>query len=325
MDDNKNILVSVIVPIYNAKNYLKACLDSIVKQTYKNIEIILVDDGSTDGSGDIVDLYAQKDSRIKVIHNTNHGVSYTRNCGILVASGSKVLFIDSDDTVDLDYVKKLVEPLEKQNYNVVICGANDINVKKGKVRARRFPQYLTGNIKNDFLNLFLVPSITAPWGKLYDLDIIKKNNISFAEGISFNEDVLFNVRYFRYVENYALIKEPLYNYYHRLSNSLTKNRSDKNFEGCLKVASELRKFVLDIKVQNGNVALTHTCFNYLKWFAITEGGYSLFKERANKVRNIVDGMYATKGNKRAVNVWMLRNEMYSLLYAIYWLREKCRW
>ena len=157
------------------------------------------------------------------------------------------------------------------------------------------------------------------------MELIKRNNISFAEGISFNEDVLFNVTYFKYVENYALINEPLYNYFHRTSNSLTKNRSNKNFEGCLKVASALREFVLDTKVKDGNVALTHTCFNYLKWFAITEGGYALFKERANKVRNIVDGMYATKGNKRAVNVWLLRNEMYSLLYAMYWLREKCKW
>ena len=324
MNGIKDSLVSIIVPVYNAKNYLEACLDSIINQSYKNIEIILIDDGSNDGSSDIVDLYARNDSRIRVVHNTNHGVSYTRNCGIKIASGSKVLFIDSDDTVDVDYVKKLTTPLKKQNYDVVVCGANDINVKKGKTRARKFPQSLTGDIKNDFVNLFLVPSITAPWGKLYDLEIIKKNNVFFTEGISFNEDVLFNVMYFRYVESYALIKEPLYNYYHRLSNSLTKNRSDKNFDGCLKVAYELRKFVSDINVKDGNIALTHTCFNYLKWYAITEGGYSLFKERANKVRDIVDGMYAIKGNKRTVNVWLLKNKIYSLLYVMYWLRENCR-
>ena len=99
---NEDILISVIVPVYNAKVYLEACLDSIINQSYKNLEIILIDDGSTDGSSDVLDLYASKDNRIKVVHNANHGVSFTRNYGIKIATGSKILFIDSDDTVDFD-------------------------------------------------------------------------------------------------------------------------------------------------------------------------------------------------------------------------------
>ena len=325
MDDNKNILVSVIVPIYNTKNYLKACLDSIVKQTYKNIEIILVDDGSTDGSGDIVDLYAQKDSRIKVIHNTNHGVSYTRNCGILVASGSKVLFIDSDDTVDLDYVKKLIEPLQSGDCNLIICGINDVNVKKKERKARKFPVKLAGSLREDFVALFVMPIITGPVTKLYDVNVLRKNEVYFSEELSFNEDVMFNLNYFRFVDEYKIVKEELYNYYHRSTQSLTKDRSEKNFKSVLKVADALKNFIIEKNIVNGNIALTHQCLNYLKWFAITDGGYRTFSRRAGEIRNVIDGRYATKGNKRATNVWLLKNNLLFILYAMYWFREKGKW
>ena len=319
MDD---ILVSVIVPVYNSKMYLEACLDSIVNQSYKNLEIILIDDGSTDGSSNVLDLYAAEDNRVKVIHNANHGVSYSRNFGISVATGDKILFIDSDDTVDLDYVNKLVEPLEKEDYDVVVCGINDVNVKKNKSRARKFPKHLTGNLKEDFCALFMMPIITGAVTKLYDAKILREKDVNFSEDISFNEDVMFNLAYFRFVEKYKIVDAPLYNYCRRASMSLSKNRSENNFSSVLKVANALKSFVLEKNIKNGEIALTHQCLNYLKWFAITDGGYTLFKERASEIRAILDGMYATKGNKRAFNVWLLKNNMTLVLYLMYYVREK---
>lgn len=322
---NKNILVSIVVPVYNAKDYLEACLDSIINQSYENIEIILIDDGSNDGSGDILDLYATKDNRIRVVHNTNHGVSYTRNYGVKFATGSKILFIDSDDTVDLDYVKKLVVPLESGVCDLVICGINDVKVATNRMRPRKFPEKLTGKLQEDFCALFIMPIITGPVTKLYDTNILRRNNICFSEDISFNEDVMFNLHYLKYVDNYKIVKESLYNYLRRPSQSLSKNRSEKNFESVLKVANELRDFVTSKNIVNGDIALTHQCLNYLKWFAITDGGYSVFKERATKIRNILNGMYVTNGNKRATNVWLLKNNLLFILYAMYWIREKGKW
>ena len=322
---DKDVLVSIVVPVYNAKDYLEACLDSIINQTYKNIEIILIDDGSNDGSGDVLDVYAQKDKRIKVVHNTNHGVSYTRNYGISIATGSKILFIDSDDIVDLDYVKKLVEPLQSDDYDLVICGINDVNVKKNKIKARKFPEKLTGNLQDDFCALFMMPIITGPVTKLYDAAILKNKKVYISEDISFNEDVMFNLQYLRHIEKYAIVKEALYNYLRRPSQSLSKNRSEKNFKSVLKVADALKNFIIEKNIVNGNIALTHQCLNYLKWFAITDGGYSTFSRRAGEIRNVIDGRYATKGNKRATNVWLLKNNLLFVLYVMYWFREKGKW
>ncbi|MBP3457067.1 MAG: glycosyltransferase [Bacilli bacterium] len=318
----KEILVSIVVPVYNAKDYLEACLNSIINQSYKNLEIILIDDGSNDGSGNILDSYAKKDNRIRVVHNTNYGVSYARNYGIKIATGSKILFIDSDDTVDLDYVKKLLIPLEIADYNLVICGINDVKLKNNRIRPRKFPKKLTGKLQNDFCDLFMMPIITGPVTKLYDTSILRKNEIYFSEDISFNEDVMFNLQYLRYVENYKIVKEALYNYLRRPSQSLSKNRSEKNFQSVLKVANALKNFIEDKKIIDGNIALTHQCLNYLKWFAVTDGGYPVFKQRASKLKSVLDGMYATKDNKRATNIWLLKNGWLFVLYVMYWIREK---
>ena len=93
----------------------------------------------------------------------------------------------------------------------------------------------------------------------------------------------------------------------------------------LKVVNALKKFIIEKNIVNGNMALTHQCLNYLKWFAITDGGYGLFKERATAIRSILVGRYATKGNKRATNVWLLKNNLLFVLYAMYWFREKGKW
>lgn len=119
--DNSKPLISIIVPVYNVEDYLPECIDSILAQTYKNLEIILVNDGSTDNSGKICDEYAQKDSRIKVIHKENSGVSSTRNMGIEAASGEYIGFVDSDDTVDSDMYTIMYDAAFKTNSDISVC------------------------------------------------------------------------------------------------------------------------------------------------------------------------------------------------------------
>ena len=135
--DNKEIkenndLISVIVPVYNVESYLRKCLDSIVGQTYKKLEIILVDDGSTDGSGSICDEYAKEDHRIKVIHKDNDGVSSARNIGIDNVEGKYILFVDADDIVNERYVEILYIELLKHKVDIVFCGIKSIYVKSGE-------------------------------------------------------------------------------------------------------------------------------------------------------------------------------------------------
>ena len=117
-----NELISVIVPIYNVEKYLERCLDSIIKQTYKNLDIILVDDGSIDNSTKICDEYVKKDSRIKVIHKENGGLSDARNVGIDNSDGKYICFIDSDDYIELDMIENLYDGIVKNNANICCCG-----------------------------------------------------------------------------------------------------------------------------------------------------------------------------------------------------------
>lgn len=126
-----NYLVSVIIPVYNVKGYLNSCLDSVINQSYYNLEIVLVDDGSIDNSGAICDEYAQKDKRIIVIHKKNEGVAQARIDGFIRSSGELVTFIDSDDYVDLSYIEKLVIPFEQYDIDLSIC--NYSNVTKGNI------------------------------------------------------------------------------------------------------------------------------------------------------------------------------------------------
>ena len=123
----KNLLVSVIVPIYNVEKYLRKCVDSILNQTYKNLEIILVDDGSPDNCGNICDEYALSDSRIRIIHKKNGGLSDARNAGLDIARGNYILFVDSDDYIDETMVEKLYEALEKEKAEMSLCSFVYVN------------------------------------------------------------------------------------------------------------------------------------------------------------------------------------------------------
>ena len=117
-----NELISVIIPVYNVEQYVESCLNSVIDQSYTNLEIILVDDGSTDRSGEICGQYALKDSRIKVIHEENAGLGEARNRGLRIASGDYICFVDSDDWIEEDYCKELAQAAERTNSDIAICG-----------------------------------------------------------------------------------------------------------------------------------------------------------------------------------------------------------
>ena len=197
-----NPLVSIIVPVYNVEKYINRCLDSIINQTYKNLELILIDDGSTDNSGKICDEYSKVDRRIIVKHNTNKGVSYTRNCGINLASGEYLLFIDSDDYVDLNYVENLLKPIILEDYDLVVCNINHIfynDIKNNIVNTKLLSQ----NYYDDLyiLNILRI----TPVNKLFKTKIITAFNIKFIENLSYSEDCIFNYEYAKHVKNINML------------------------------------------------------------------------------------------------------------------------
>lgn len=218
------ILISVIVPAYNAEKYIKRCLDTLLTQTYKQLEIIVVDDGSTDGTSFLCDEYKRRDKRIIVIHKSNGGLSSARNTGIRIATGDYLFFLDSDDWLDLDYFEKCVKELETEAVDLLFTPyIKEYNNNSIKVllfdESRNFPtkkevsyhvhRRLFGPFGNEKSPEKLENFNTA-WGKFYKRNIIGDSqfasweSVGTAEDLCFNIQVLFNVSSAKYYDKVFL-------------------------------------------------------------------------------------------------------------------------
>ncbi len=183
-------IVSVIVPVYNCKDYLKRCIESILTQSYQHIQLILVDDGSTDGSGEICDGYASQDSRIQVIHQVNGGVSKARNAGLKMATGEWILFVDSDDYILGAYCEKMLTAVQNVQADIVI--ARPTTDRTPEIVALTLEEI--GQLKRACLSFdedAFPYNVDAPWGKLFRRELIADNHILFPENLSRSEDAWF--------------------------------------------------------------------------------------------------------------------------------------
>ena len=207
---NENRVISVIVPVYNVEKYLDKCVDSIVNQTYKNLEIILVDDGSPDNCPKMCDAWVEKDSRIKVIHKENGGVSSARNAGLKASCGEYIGFVDSDDFIQPDMFEQLLGAYDKESIELSAC-ALFYNIES----VRPDNDFVCSN-EDTYKMLFdrkAYPYFEGYiWNKLYVAEIIKNNNIQFSTDIKRCEDTLFNFEYFKYVNKTYIVNKCCYNY-----------------------------------------------------------------------------------------------------------------
>ena len=210
-----NYLVSVIINVYNCKEYLPYSLESVRQQTYKNLEVILVDDCSTDGSGEFCDEYCKQDERFRVIHHEkNTGVSGPRNTGLRAAKGEYIYFMDSDDYIHVEAIEVLVEAIKETGLELAIFDfqkTNSLHIDINQPRERK-PLELVPAEKIVFeMLMYKVPLIwNVVWNKLYKRSLI--NGISFNDYYSI-QDQDFNLRVYQRIEKAALIPERLYWYY----------------------------------------------------------------------------------------------------------------
>lgn len=212
--ENRNKQISVIIPVYNAEKYLERCIDSILAQTYYDIQIILVNDGSTDTSLSICKSYAS-DKRVLVIDKLNGGVGSARNCGLDNAQGDYIIFIDSDDFIDRNMFEKMLMIAEKEESDVVFCGFKEIQAD-GSVcivdEKEAFEQYLTDKDLSCFFNYNKQNRIgTYVWRALYRSQVIL-NNIRFDEKVYINEDDIFLCNILLNSKRVSYVDEHFYNY-----------------------------------------------------------------------------------------------------------------
>ncbi|MBQ3325773.1 glycosyltransferase [Candidatus Saccharibacteria bacterium] len=223
----QNDLVSVIVPVYNVEKYIHRCLDSILSQTYKNLEILLIDDGSTDKSGKICDEYAKKDKRIKVIHQKNQGVSVARNNGLKKTNGGWIAFVDSDDYIESEYVEILLNNAEEKNADVVQCEQKIFNERSEVALCGNRLSIAMDGLKACEKMLYQDTITSALWGKL-----IRK---SLFSGVSFKKDIIhedLDVLYFilKKAEKVYYTSDPLYCYNERERSLIRKNFSERTLD-----------------------------------------------------------------------------------------------
>ena len=226
------VLVSVIIPVYNVEKYLNRCVKSILEQTYKDLEIILIDDGSKDSSGDICDQLGKKDSRIRIIHKINGGLSSARNVGINEANGEYILFVDSDDWIALDTVEYCLKLIKQYNSEVDIIqyGVAETDTDKMKYRnAKEFVKVLVGKEILDFLMIKSTKTDTyfSACRCLYRTSIVKK--VMFTEG-KINEDISWKYRVLSHAKIMLDSNQIKYFYFQNTGSITTEGLKQTDFD-----------------------------------------------------------------------------------------------
>lgn len=221
-------LISVIVPIYKVEAYLPKCVDSLLNQTYRNLEIVLVDDGSPDGCGAICDDYAAKDSRIRVIHKQNGGLSSARNAGIDMAKGDYIAFVDSDDWLEPDAYESMLDAALRHDAPMVCAGRYDVDGSTGEREVGLCPEKeetITG--KELVGRIFLWDHLdSAAWDKLYTRDLFREIRYPLGKIV---EDVPTTYRIALKAGKVVMLNKPVYNYLHRPNSITTASVSEKTF------------------------------------------------------------------------------------------------
>ncbi len=230
----KKPIISVIVPVYNVEKYLPQCLDSILCQTFSNIEIICVNDGSTDKSRKILEEYKNKDSRIKIVDKKNGGLSSARNAGMAVAQGEFYSYIDSDDWVTPDMLEKLYENITTFNSDIAICAVHQFDETKQKIDDSN-PYYTLGYFDKSFDNTtfsykdvkpFIMDVCVMAWNKLYRRSLIEECNAKYPDGFIFEDGPFFFSIFFK-TNRVSIVREFLYYYRINRKNSIIQKAGMK--------------------------------------------------------------------------------------------------
>lgn len=245
-------MISVIIPVYNVEKYLNQCLDSVCNQSFKNLEIICVNDGSTDNSLEILKDYSKKDDRIKIISQDNNGLGHARNTGLKHAAGDYVFFLDSDDFLCENCLEELYLNITSNGSDLVIFNffifheREDTYNSAGLLINELFGELDYNNFTFNYKDIkkYIMDEYFAAWFKLYKKEFLDKHELCFPEGIAF-EDVLFQIQSFLYAEKISFLPKSLYNY--RVTDgSLTRDNS--KIWDILDVAEEVEKFLKELSV-----------------------------------------------------------------------------
>lgn len=250
------IKISIVVPVYNIDKYLNRCLDSLVRQTYQNIEIILINDGSTDNSPDICRKYEHQDKRVKVVSQKNQGLSDARNHGIKLAKGDFVFFVDGDDWLDYDCIEKCVNYLDssvdilmmpyireygKKSHITAVFDENYAAFEKEQIKARLIRR-LVGPVGEELNKPNRMEDLNSVWNKIYNMELVRDRKFVDTRIIG-TEDLWFNLLVMAQARKIIFIKSTCYHYNKTNDTSLTRKFNKYQFEGWKRLYTYIRTFI----------------------------------------------------------------------------------
>lgn len=328
--------ISVIVPVYNVEKSLSRCIDSILGQTFTDFELILVDDGSTDVSGNICDMYAAENDRITVIHKENGGVSVARNVGIDVADGKYITFVDSDDYVDAGFLENAFSIMEKTKVDLYISGIQMERFEEGNIKdIKRFTFdneeiVTTVDLLKKENIAYPTICISGPWCKFYKKKIVLNNNIRFNVKMSLGEDGLFNLDYLHVAKDIYCDVRIYYHYIRENENSLFSrfnadifNANNIVFSKKIKMLSEFGAEFYYIQRNKNELAkrVAATIVHYYQHYSSTNKEETIVMMRELSRHPVLKEINKRDFNhKEQIIFTLLKLEAFWLIHLICWIK-----
>lgn len=324
----ENKLISVIVPVYNVEEYLVRSVDSILNQTYRNLEIILVDDGSTDMSGTMCDSFKEQDERIKVIHKKNGGLSDARNAGLDIASGDYIGYVDSDDWIEPDMFELMVTNCEKYGADVAACrysrAYRDFTVNEST-------DLILHMTRDEALETYICENVTRPiynsvWSKLFKADLVK--DYRFPVGKK-SEDIMYTTRAFCNMNSCVYIDKALYNYVCDREGSIMAVKSGKHMlEDELPFFREGVEYIREhVSEEMGDKAFYHYCkrimLYYLDYMRMEGGRHyalalaDLLRDEKHEIIQVYEEPFVKKGDRNRMNLMLKNPKLYYIFADLY--------
>lgn len=330
-------MVSVIVPVYNGEKYLRECIDSICNQSYTDLEIIIINDGSNDNTSKIAKQIESKDNRVIYVEHENKGVSYSRNKGLDLATGEYIVFVDCDDTIEKGYIELLFNQISKNNLDIVSCGYTDISIY-GTIKLNDF--YIGNSMlnKDEFINNIFKGVGGTLWGKIFKTEIINKNKIRLNNNIFMCEDMLFVLQYSMQSRSFGAIEQSLYNYNRKNENSISSKINFEYFDNLIKVMKSIEVILNENKYDKNFIdsILCERIRSLTISFSIMQHDKNHKYSRNEKMNNIIyifkNQYFKTykelfKGNNRSENtlINLIKNEdvkkLYYYSYYIFYINK----
>lgn len=307
-------LISVVVPIYNVEQYIVPCIESIIKQTYQNLEILLIDDGSPDNCGRICEQYKQKDSRIKVVHKQNGGLSDARNCGLKLARGEYIIFIDSDDFVSTELIEKLYFGIVKENAEIAACYFEKVYDDKENIGEKEICKMDSSYTSKELLKRLYTdansPIAFVAWNKLYKKSLFTENNILYPFG-KYHEDTFTTYKLIYSAKRIAIISEVLYYYRIRKGSIMTEAFSIKRLDNLLAMSNEIEYYSCRGEKELSALAFNRYCGYCIRvYYQIKESRLKDFKNIQNMI--LID-------YKKVWDKYNGRIELPNIKKIIYWM------